>query len=613
MIVRMKKVTVLTLERHRAETLRALSAIGVVHPQAVASPHDEALEKTRHAYQDLEKLVAALRIHAAEQARTRPPRSDAAARRTASGQAVSEDAAIIATIRQDLEESKTLADRIQNVAREIRDAEPLGDFDPQAVRDLEGRGIMIRLLRHAGHETITPSNDAVLRILRRDRHQTIYAWVGAGDPPGGDQPIALPARPLRAMREEAAEMDRRLSACNHRLSDATVHLPRMEQALARRSEALRIAEAHAGMGGRETIRYLQGYCPAEKLDTLRAAAQQHGWSLLIENPAGDDPVPTLIRHPAWTRPIRSVLNLMGILPGYREIDVSAAFLLFFSLFFAMIVGDAGYGLIFLGLTAVARRRWKDRAPPEPFRLLFILSVSTVVWGLLTGNVFGTRWFPTLVPWLDQRENLMLLCFFIGAVHLSIAHAWNAITILNTPQALAQAGWIALTWTMFLAARSLILGAAFPALGSALLIGGLLLVVVFMTPPRLFKTEWVNHAMLPLTVINNFVDVVSYVRLFAVGYASLAVAQAFNNMAMAEEMGIARGLVAALILFVGHTLNMVLCGLSVLVHGIRLNTLEFSGHIGMQWTGFAYRPLAREAAAAENGDPLSSDNSATQNL
>ena len=101
-------------------------------------------------------------------------------------------------------------------------------------------------------------------------------------------------------------------------------------------------------------------------------------------------------------------------------------------------------------------------------------------------------------------------------------------------------------------------------------------------------------MFPLNVISNFVDVVSYIRLFAVGSASLAVAMSFNEMAL--EKGISSvfaGFIAALILFLGHGLNVALMALGILVHGVRLNTLEFSGHVGVQWKGIPYTPFSKK--------------------
>jgi len=124
-----------------------------------------------------------------------------------------------------------------------------------------------------------------------------------------------------------------------------------------------------------------------------------------------------------------------------------------------------------------------------------------------------------------------------------------------------------------------------------------LILLFMTPPAKFKEEWFNHVMFPLNVVSNFVDVVSYLRLFAVGSASMAVAGAFNDMALAGGVcgvsGVVSGAIAAFILFAGHTLNIVLGAMGILVHGVRLNTLEFSSHLGVQWTGHLYEPFARK--------------------
>ena len=116
----------------------------------------------------------------------------------------------------------------------------------------------------------------------------------------------------------------------------------------------------------------------------------------------------------------------------------------------------------------------------------------------------------------------------------------------------------------------------------------------LSPLKQIKSTWENYVSLPLDIISNFVDVVSYLRLFAVGSASLAVAAAFNEMALAGGVsGLLSGALAAFILFAGHALNIVLGAMGILVHGVRLNTLEFSSHLGVQWTGHLYEPFAHK--------------------
>jgi V/A-type H+-transporting ATPase subunit I len=119
----------------------------------------------------------------------------------------------------------------------------------------------------------------------------------------------------------------------------------------------------------------------------------------------------------------------------------------------------------------------------------------------------------------------------------------------------------------------------------------------MMKPREIKDGWFNLVLLPLNLIGNFTDVVSYVRLFAVGTAGFAVAAAFNTMIFGGEVTLLGGLIGAVLAFLAHTLNILLCVMGVLVHGIRLNTLEFSNHKGISWSGAPYRPFAKRETAA----------------
>jgi V/A-type H+-transporting ATPase subunit I len=105
-------------------------------------------------------------------------------------------------------------------------------------------------------------------------------------------------------------------------------------------------------------------------------------------------------------------------------------------------------------------------------------------------------------------------------------------------------------------------------------------------------SYIGLITLFLDVISNFVDIISYIRLYAVGAASLSVAQAFNEMALGVGFHGVAALGAALILFAGHGLNIILGAMGVMVHGIRLNTLEFSGHAGVEWAGIPFAPFKK---------------------
>jgi len=123
--------------------------------------------------------------------------------------------------------------------------------------------------------------------------------------------------------------------------------------------------------------------------------------------------------------------------------------------------------------------------------------------------------------------------------------------------------------------------------------GVLLILFFSVPPSKLKDGWFDLVMLPLNLVSNFVDVISYIRLFAVGMAGFAVANSFNEMMNPLFNTVLGTIAGTLILFLAHSLNIVLSAMGVAVHAVRLNTLEFSNHIGLQWSGYSYNPFRKK--------------------
>jgi V/A-type H+-transporting ATPase subunit I len=132
----------------------------------------------------------------------------------------------------------------------------------------------------------------------------------------------------------------------------------------------------------------------------------------------------------------------------------------------------------------------------------------------------------------------------------------------------------------------------PVITLPLLGTGILLALVFSNYQKnILKGIGETSFELPLSVISSFSDLMSYLRLFAVGFASVQVASSFNNIAIGTGIdNILKGFIAAIVLLFGHSLNIVLGLMAVLVHGVRLNMLEFSGHLRQQWSGREYKPF-----------------------
>ncbi len=625
MIVPMRRLELVCTTASRDETLVALRRLGAAHLTHVTPPASQSLEDARERLASVQDVLDALPASARGET---PPATGAPG------------PDVVKTLGPLIPKRAALAQQHVSVEEELAALAPWGEADPAALQALEDAGVHVGLYWQGPRAALVPPEGAALVPLTlppepRTRRSRLFAMVSAAplapgnlpkDKKGGElRPLARPTRSRAEAQGVLRDIEHELEAIDALFAHHRGDRPEVARAAAELRARVEYLEAKAGMGVRVKehtrhgeggarpgaslgLAYLTGYVPAEREPELQRAAAEHGWGLRLLEPAAEENPPTYIRNPSWVRPIEVVFEMIGVVPGYRETDISAVFLVFLSIFFAMLVGDAGYGLLFIGM-AFGVRRFIPSAPPQVFTLLLVMACATVVWGALTGTWFGAAWLPgplesLKIPWLtgpESEANIMLLCFLLGATHLTIAHAWRAVRAFPSPPFLAQLGWIAITWTMFFAARSMVLLAEFPSVMVWALAAGVLAVAVFMTPLSRLKAQWFGHVMLPLNLINNFVDVVSYVRLFAVGAASLAMAQAFNEMALAEAHGVLGGLLAAFTLFLGHGLNIALAAMGVLVHGVRLNTLEFAQHMDLTWSGAPYAPFRERTGCGELGE------------
>jgi len=601
-IIRMKKLTLLCIGSERARTLEALRDLGVLHVRPVVAPAGQPLEQARNRASALENLLARLPAAAPEGAVAPEGSPDAVA-----------DGLL------DLVASQKDRDtRLESLSAEAARLAPYGDFAPADIAALAEKGISIKLY-HVAEKTVPPLPEGVQGLrLSESKIGSYWALYAKGDFAWDKaEELKLPARGLADVQAEAAKLRAEREAAEKRIAAGAAARPALEGLLARAKAELTLQEVTAGMGTAEKLAYVQGFLPEDKVESVREASARNGWGLVVEEPTAADDVPVALRQPKWAKPIQAVFDGINILPAYKEADVSVVFMLFFSLFFAMIIGDAGYGAIFLGLTLLFSKKMSANVR----NLLLVTSAATIVWGLITGSIFGIpqQWladhgfaklWPEYLNPLRARsaQNVMGMCFLIGAVQITIGHLWNVWDLLQqkSTKALEQIGWTCTTWYMFFLADNMVIGGNManylgspaclkPFTGSAIdwvCVAGILMIALFMMKPSEIKDGWFNLALLPLNIINNFTDVVSYVRLYAVGAAGFAVANAFNTMIFGGKVTLLSGLVGALLAFLAHTLNILLCVMGVLVHGIRLNTLEFSNHKGISWSGTPYRPFRR---------------------
>lgn len=608
MIVPMKKVTLVVMDREREAALEALRRVGVVH-----------LEKRPVSS---EVLVSLLDKRARAETALGLLRNFPVSEDTA--EAVAAPSAIVDVL-SIAERKKAGQEALAADMKERERIGPWGDFQSADIAALAEAGIVLipyELPRKA-YESLGEEE----RVIVLSVSKNAVRCLAVGAPLHGESPFPLPVKSLSALDAAIDAHRANLSELERSLASLARFRPEIEAELARLSAEIEFEVARAGMEASAdspeglAIAWFSGFVPDDDTELVKKAAAEHGWAFLIDEPSESDAPPTKVKNNALVRLVQPIFDLLGTVPGYREYDISVSFLLFFMVFFAMIFGDGGYGAILLGTALIfgLKARAKTGKIPDGVLLIGLLSSATIVWGAITGTWFALPFdsLPSFMkalvlppfypnPELDPKvaaklvqQNVKHLCFIIGTIQLVLAHTKNIKKALPSLTALAQLGWLSMVLGLYFLVLNLVLDKTrfpVPSFSMWMIGGGIGAYFIFAEQKggNFFKNILVSVGnFLPtfLSAVSSFSDIISYIRLFAVGLAGFAIAESFNGMAAGMPAGAVRIIAGGLILFFGHGLNLAMSALSVVVHGVRLNMLEYSGHLGMEWSGVKYAPFA----------------------
>lgn len=584
MIVKMKKVYALAQQKDVESIVSQLGVLGVVHLEPQRPLVNDTIILARERVQSLEQSLLALTIMANEHKLHSVQKE------------FFEDnwQDLVGEIMRAYDEINQLQLQIIKREAEINIWKLWGNFEPGDIQFLREQGFIVQLWEGLRFDLAELPSDVVVHTISEKGKFVRFATVANKSLDLPLTAVAFPEMSLENMRLLQQQDQNALMRYRESLQDKECYRNVLNKILIEQKAVLDFEEVLQGRGEREGVVYLKGYCPVDECAALEQAARDKGWFLLAQEPTENDVVPTAIRNSRWIGIIHPIFDIMNIVPGYHEKDISPFFLVFFAIFCSILIGDAGYGAIFFIATFFAHKVYGGKiADKAIFYLAYLLSIATMIWGLLTGTIFGTMLFgetvKPLLPWLSEARNVQLLCFTLGVIHLTFAHIWRAVTRQAIMGSLAEVGWILVLWGSYFLANMMLLGMALPWFVAYLYLAGGAMVVADIVAQR--KDIGVNMMLLVFSVINTFGDVVSYIRLFAVGLASVAVADAFNQIALTIGFNnIFLGVSAVLILIFVHLfLNLVLCLMAILVHGVRLNILEFSSHLGMEWSGIKYSP------------------------
>jgi V/A-type H+-transporting ATPase subunit I len=485
--------------------------------------------------------------------------------------------------------SRALAEEREQLSKWITDLEPWGDFElPQWAKEGPLR-FWFYIVPHQ-HMRSFVAITLPWRVVARD-HRFAYVVVIAGEQPT-NMPVApapLEPRSLAKLLARLSQVERELEELDYRRIGLTLYADVLKEALDETDD--RVARQRAAMRAleRDQLFAVQGWAPRSQAAALRQFGADRRLALTIEQPGPHDSPPTLLDNPPALRGGEGLVEFY-MTPAYRLWDPSESVFFAFAAFFAMILSDAGYAAI-LGiiLLAVWRRMGRTAGSRGLRDVMLALVIFSIVYGILVGTYFGVE--PPAGSWLaslhvldanDQRL-MMWISIGVGAAHLIYANLITAWRRRHSATAVSAVAWAVLILGGFCVG----LGQSYPELTSltgaglcALALG--CLVVLLFTSERPFSLAPAQvfgrllDGLKGLTGLSKaFGDVLSYLRLFALGLASIKLAEAFNGLAAASfgsrGVGVLLGL---LVLLVGHSINLAMGIMSGVVHSLRLNLIEF---------------------------------------
>lgn len=590
MIEKMKEITVVCLASAKEDALTALRELGVMHVKPSDKPvQSEELADIRQKKDKLQEIINYLIPHKPEEDAKFPEYDN------------KETIEILKEAWQAIHDIKWYEENVANHDRMYDALKPWGNFDGSLITQLREKGLDVRLCACKEADMPELPEDATCQIINTVDGENYFIVISTN-------PIeaTLPEVQHLHLETSLSELEERneiskktIATLRGKLQIYANYLDRYDETMNTLLEKEEFLMNRDGMGDAEKLAHITGYIAADDLENVKASANKNGMAMIAKDVDPENPeVPTKLRIPKFANMTVPMFKFLGITPGYNETDVSVSFLIFLSLFFAMLIGDAGYGIIFTLVGLYAKKKIQDKEKQLPVNLFLTFSITTVVWGVLTGTTFGIpqESLPKFLQGLDWftggdgEAHIKMLCFLIAAIHLSLARVWKAILLMRFPfKALGNIGWATFVWGNFYMACHLLNGDAFPGFALNMYIVGAVLIL-------LFDINWKDVGDVinaPFGFINSFVDVLSYIRLFAVGFASLKIAESFNGMGadMFAEGGLSV-FFAVLVIGLGHLLNIILGFMAVLVHGVRLNTLEFSNHMDITWGGIFFKPFKK---------------------
>lgn len=599
MIAKMKKLTFLVYHKEYDAFLKSIRDLGVVHvaTKAQGSAENVALQESIRLsarYAATIKMLQGLNIPAVAH--------------TGNVEKGEETLAEFEGLQQQIQQ---VSHKLQAVEKELLQLEPWGNFEPTSLDRLRDAGYQIDFYicsdKQFKEEWTNLYNAIIINHVGSKLYFVTVVPVGKNVDLEVEA-AKLPDCSLSDLQTRKEDLIKQNDELQTRMKElAASAIPDLQVAQAQVHSQIEFSKVvlNTDSLADNKLMLLQGWAPAERIGEIERFLETKEVYYEVADPTPEDDVPILLDNKGFFRLFEPIMRLY-MLPKYNELDLTPFFAPFFMLFFGLCLGDSGYGLFMLLAVTIYRLVAKNiSASMKPIlTLVQLLGASTMVCGLLTGTCFGFNLYDIQLPLfqslkeaisLDNQQmfNLSLILGGVQIIFGMILKAVNQTIQFGFKYAVATIGWL------FILVSTAIAFAApgFMPMGGTIhlvfLVIGVLMAYLYNSPG---KNVFINIGLGLWDSYNMATgllgDVLSYVRLFALGLSGGILASVFNSLAvgMSPDNVIAGPIVMVLIFVIGHAINMFMNVLGAMVHPMRLTFVEFFKNSGYEGGGKEYKPF-----------------------
>ena len=599
MIAKMKKLTFLVYHKEYDAFLKSIRDLGVVHvaTKAQGSAENAALQESIRLsarYAATIKMLQGLNIPAVAH--------------TGNVEKGEETLAEFEGLQQQIQQ---VSHKLQAVEKELLQLEPWGNFEPTSLDRLRDAGYQIDFYicsdKQFKEEWTNLYNAIIINHVGSKLYFVTVVPVGKNV----DLEVEAAKLPdcslsdLQTRKEDLIKQNDELQARMKELAASAI--PDLQVAQAQVHSQIEFSKVvlNTDSLADNKLMLLQGWAPAERIGEIERFLETKEVYYEVADPTPEDDVPILLDNKGFFRLFEPIMRLY-MLPKYNELDLTPFFAPFFMLFFGLCLGDSGYGLFMMLDVTIYRLVAKNiSASMKPIlTLVQLLGASTMVCGLLTGTCFGFNLYDIQLPLfqslkeaisLDNQQmfNLSLILGGVQIIFGMILKAVNQTIQFGFKYAVATIGWLFILVSTAIAFAAPGLMPMGGTIHLVFLVIGVLMAYLYNSPG---KNVFINIGLGLWDSYNMATgllgDVLSYVRLFALGLSGGILASVFNSLAvgMSPDNVIAGPIVMVLIFVIGHAINMFMNVLGAMVHPMRLTFVEFFKNSGYEGGGKEYKPF-----------------------